>query len=179
MGGAIALHLALDHPAQVNRLVLVSPSVGGEPGHRAGEPLPPPAEWWRDDPVERLRLLLPDILGPDYRARMDEADEAALVELERGNRTTWAGVMRQEVAAGDDRISSRLAEVRTPALVLHGDADVAVPLEQAQALAAGIPGARFVVLPGVGHRPWMQRPDVANGAILSFLTEAEEPVPAG
>ena len=179
MGGAIALHLALDHPAQVDRLVLVSPSLGGEPGHRAGESLPPPAEWWLDDPVERLRLLLPDILGPDYRARMDEADEAAIVDLERGNRTTWAGAMRQEAAARDDRISGRLAEVRTPTLVIHGDADAAVPLERAQALAAGIPGARFVALPGVGHRPWVERPDATIGAILAFLTEAGGPVPAG
>ncbi len=177
--GAIALHLALDHPAQVDRLVLVSPSVGGEPGHRASEPLPPPAESWIDDPVERLRLLLPDILGPDYRARMDEGDEAAIVDLERGNRTTWAGAMRQEAAAGDDRMSSRLAEVRTPTLVIHGDADVAVPLERGQALAAGVSGARFVALPGVGHWPWVERPDATIGGILAFLTEVVEPAPAG
>ena len=179
MGAAIALQLALDHPARVDRLVLVSPAVGGEPGHRAGEPLPPDA-WWVDDPVERMRRVLPEVVGPDYRARMSEADVAAITELERGNRATWAGMMRQEAAAaGDGQILSRLAEIRGPTLVIHGDADVPVPLAQSQALAAGIPGARFVVLPGVGHRPWVERPDAAIGAILSFLTEAGEPVPAG
>jgi pimeloyl-ACP methyl ester carboxylesterase len=110
---------------------------------------------------------------------MDEADEAAIVEPERGSRTTWAGMMRQEAATGGDELLSRLVEVRTPTLVIHGDADVPVPLEQAQALAAGIPGARFVVLPRVGHLPWVERPDAANSAVLSFLTEAGERVPAG
>ena len=86
-------------------------------------------------------------------------------------------MMRQDAAtAGNAQILSRLDEIRTPTLVLHGGAD---DPEQAQALAARIPGARFVVLPGVGHLPWVERPDAANGAILSFLTEVGERVPAG
>jgi pimeloyl-ACP methyl ester carboxylesterase len=105
MGAAIALQLALDHPTRDDRLVLASPGVGGEPGHRAGEPLPPPGEWWLDDPVERMRLWLPDILGPDYWARMAEADEAAIVELERGG---------PDHLGGDDAPGSRDGRRRAP-----------------------------------------------------------------
>ncbi len=177
LGASIAAQLVLDHPARVDRLVLVGAAVGGEPAHRAGDPLPPPAAWWIDDPVERMRRWLPDILGPDYRARMDEADAATIVEPERGSRSTWAGMMRQEATKeGSDQLLRRLAEVRAPTLVLHGGADVP---EEAQALAARIPGAHLVVLPGVGHLPWVERPDAANGAILSFLTEAGAPSPRG
>jgi 3-oxoadipate enol-lactonase len=179
LGASIALQLVLDHPTRVDHLVLVSAAFDMEPGHHAGEPLPPPADWWLDDPVERMRRALPAIVGPDYRGQMSEADATDIVELERGSRTTWAGMMRQEAAAGDDRILSRLAEIRGPTLVIHGDADVPVPLEQSQALAAGIPGARFVVFPGVVHRPWVERPEATIGAILAFLAEAGEPVPAG
>ena len=89
LGASIALQFVLDHPTRVDHLVLVSAFVGGEPEHRAGEPLPPPAEWWIDDPVERMRAWLPNAVGPDYRAQMDEADAAAIVELERGSRSTW------------------------------------------------------------------------------------------
>lgn len=179
MGSAIALQLALDRPSRLDRLVLVSPCVGGAPEHRAGEPMPPPPTWWIDDPVERARRVLPVVVGPTYRSRMSEAAEAAIAALERGNQTTWAGMMRREAAAtGDDQILRRLAEIRPPTLAIHGDADAAVPLPQAQALAAGIPGARFVVLPGVGHRPWLEQPDVLGAAILAFLDEADEPVPA-
>jgi pimeloyl-ACP methyl ester carboxylesterase len=68
LGASIALQFVLDHPTRVDHLVLVSAFVGGEPEHRAGEPLPPPAEWWIDDPVERMRAWLPNAVGPDYRA---------------------------------------------------------------------------------------------------------------
>jgi 3-oxoadipate enol-lactonase len=179
MGAAIALQLALNHPTRVDRLVLLSPGVGGEPGHRAGEPLPPPDAWWVDDPVERMHRVLPHGVGPDYRAQMSEADMAGIAKLERGNRTTWAGMMRQEAATGGDELLSRLAEIRTPTLVIQGNADVPVPPEKAQALAVSIPGARFVGLPGVGHLPWVESPDATIGAVVSFLTEAGERVPAG
>jgi pimeloyl-ACP methyl ester carboxylesterase len=174
MGSAIALQLALDHPARVDRLVLVSPAVGGEPGHRVGEPMPPPDAWWSDDPVERTRRVLPIVVGPDYRSRMSEADVAAIAELERENLTTWAGLMRQEAAAGGADLLDRLAEIRAATLVIHGDADISVPLGQGQALAAGIPGARLVVLPGVGHRPWVEHPEPTIDAILRYLSEADQ-----
>jgi pimeloyl-ACP methyl ester carboxylesterase len=149
----------------------MSPSVGGEPEHRAGEPMPPPAAWWVDDPVERTRRVLPIVVGQDYRSRLGDADVAAIAALERGNRTTWAGMMRREAAAAeDDQILSRLADIYSPVLVIHGDADVSVPLAHAQELAAGIPDARLIVLPGVGHRPWIESPEASFGAILDFLT---------
>lgn len=167
MDSAIALQLALDYPTRVDRLVLVSPAVGGEPGHRAGEPLPPPDAWWVDDPVARTPRVLPVVVGSDYRSRMSEADVAAIAELERGNRTTWAGLMRQEAAAGGADLLDRLAEIGAATLVIHGDADVPVPLEQGQALAAGIPG--------VGRRPTVQVPNTsvalrATGAASSAPT---------
>lgn len=90
-----------------------------------------------DEPVERMRQALPSIVGPDYRARMGEAEVAALAEPERGNRATWAGTMRQEAAMGGGDLLGRLAENRAATLVIHADADAADSLEHGQALAPG------------------------------------------
>lgn len=167
LGGRIALRFALDRPDRLDRLVLVSSASDGEPWHRAGDPPPPPADWWIDDPVERMRALLPRVLGPDYRARMGPAEEAALVEPERDNRTTWAGLLRQE-AAKADHVADRLAEVQAPTLVVVGEADGGLTAFGRE-LAAGIPRARLLALPGVGHLPWVEQPDVVVPAIAAFL----------
>jgi len=45
----------------------------------------------------------------------------------------------------------RLAELRVPALVLHGADDPLLRPAAARRTAAAIPGARLVILPGVGH----------------------------
>jgi pimeloyl-ACP methyl ester carboxylesterase len=41
--------------------------------------------------------------------------------------------------------------VKTPTLVMHVRGDVVVPFETGRQLAAGIPGARFIALPGRNH----------------------------
>jgi pimeloyl-ACP methyl ester carboxylesterase len=46
-----------------------------------------------------------------------------------------------------------------------------LPRERGESLAKDIPGARLLVLPGVGHIPWVERPDEVNRAILDFLAE--------
>jgi len=53
----------------------------------------------------------------------------------------------------DDNIDVRplLSQVKTPTLVIHCDRDQAVPPESGRLLAAGIPGARYVSLPGANH----------------------------
>jgi pimeloyl-ACP methyl ester carboxylesterase len=52
---------------------------------------------------------------------------------------------------GDFDIVSLLAKVRAPTLVMHARGDLMVPLEAGRALAAGIPGARFVAFQGENH----------------------------
>jgi pimeloyl-ACP methyl ester carboxylesterase len=63
-----------------------------------------------------------------------------------------AGLPRQLAAIIDDGDrTSRLGAVRTPALVLHGEADPLVKLPGGEATANAIPGARLVTIPGWGH----------------------------
>jgi hypothetical protein len=58
---------------------------------------------------------------------------------------------RLHYAFGDMDVSAILGEVNVPTLVLHARDDTAVPFEQGKALAAGIPGARFVDLNSANH----------------------------
>jgi 3-oxoadipate enol-lactonase len=165
----ILLEMALGYPDRIDRMVLISASAVGEQGHRPDESPPPPADWWNDDPVEWVRRALPGAVGPDYQRRLTDETLTAIAEMERGNRATWSSVLRRTAAGGDADFSHLLSEVAAPTLVLHGDQDIVVPPANARLLSSGIPNARLVMLPGVGHLPWLEQPDEVTSTILDFL----------
>ena len=65
--------------------------------------------------------------------------------------------------------SARLARVRAPTLVVQGERDRAVPRKAAERFAHTIPGARLVVLKGVGHMPEVEAPAAFNREVDAFL----------
>jgi pimeloyl-ACP methyl ester carboxylesterase len=124
----------------------------GEPG---GAPLPATRE-------ERIELGLrakEALLGP--ADPFDASYERKRVAMAVDRAYHPAGFMRQlqAVTPAPSRLS-RLAELRMPTLVVHGDADILVPVENGRRVAAAIPGARLLEIPGMGHdvprRVWPQ-----------------------
>jgi pimeloyl-ACP methyl ester carboxylesterase len=65
-------------------------------------------------------------------------------------------------------ISDRLAEIQVPTLVIHGTEDVAIPLERAERLTAGIAGARLETI-RAGHQSNVDRPEETSRLIREFL----------
>ena len=78
------------------------------------------------------------------------------------------GYRAQLAAAWGWDATEHLAELRLPALVLHGDEDRIIPLENGRRLAAAIPGARFEELAGAGHLYPTDEPR-ADREVLRFL----------
>ena len=80
----------------------------------------------------------------------------------------------------DYRTAARKLDV--PRLVVHGAVDF-IPMESSREWAAGSPSARLLVLPGVGHHPFVERPDLFFPAADRFLSggwpEGAQVVPAG
>ena len=64
-------------------------------------------------------------------------------------------------------MSGRLKDMRVPTLVINGAHDNSLP--GGTATAAGVKGARHVVLPGTGHACNIEDPDAFNGAVIDFL----------
>ena len=62
----------------------------------------------------------------------------------------------------------RYAAVRSPVLLIHGVED-ALPIAEAHASAALIPGARVVEIPEAGHMPFFENPEPCFAAALAFL----------
>ncbi|CDR05605.1 alpha/beta fold hydrolase [Streptomyces iranensis] len=75
-------------------------------------------------------------------------------------------------AKSDPKLLHRLARVTVPALAVWGEDDTVVPPDYGRAYAAAIPGARFELIPGAGHLPTREAPEVTFAAIDAFLDAA-------
>jgi 3-oxoadipate enol-lactonase len=77
------------------------------------------------------------------------------------------------VMAMRDRIdfSSMLHRLHCPVMVVTGENDAIIRVEDAHALSEWITGARFVKVPHSGHLSNLENPEVFNAALLDFLSE--------
>jgi pimeloyl-ACP methyl ester carboxylesterase len=74
--------------------------------------------------------------------------------------------------------SPRYAQIRVPTTIIGGDADTIVWTNlHSRAFAAAVPGARLIILPGIGHMPQYAEPDLVIREIEA-LAEKVAPVPA-
>jgi pimeloyl-ACP methyl ester carboxylesterase len=77
--------------------------------------------------------------------------------------------MRQTQAVMSYDTYDRLPEIHVPTLVIHGDADKIVPVENARILASRIPNAELAILSKMGHLFMFEAFDESNRIILDFL----------
>jgi pimeloyl-ACP methyl ester carboxylesterase/DNA-binding SARP family transcriptional activator len=148
-GAASAITYAVRHPERVTHLVLLGAFAAGrrdEEGiaQRKAMATLIRTGWGDENPA--FRQLFASLFIPG--ATRDLAD--AFNELQR--RTTSAEcAARYYEAAGQLDVRELLPKVSIPTLVLHSRSDAVVPIEASRLLAAAIPGARFVALPGQNH----------------------------
>jgi pimeloyl-ACP methyl ester carboxylesterase len=175
LGGLVSLHFALAHPERVRGLLLLDSG----PGFKN----PEAAARWRTE-VERAAGIL---------------EERGMQALLRGNAAATAVGRRPElpaaqaaaeaIAAQDPRavaafgrrvagpappVIDELARIGVPALVLVGEKDAAY-LRAAEVMAARLPKATKVVVPGAGHIGNIEEAEAFNAAVARFLAELAEP----
>jgi 3-oxoadipate enol-lactonase len=172
MGGFAALELALRHPEAVERLVLCVTSAGGAT-HVSTTPeimrllMPGDAE---EETGEGARRVCAAVAAPGWAERHPEEIET-FVEIARHRPMSRAAYLRQLEACRAHDVAHALDRIRAPTLVLHGDVDPLVPLENGLILAAGIAGAQLKVYPDTGHIPEVERADEFNRDLLAFLAD--------
>jgi pimeloyl-ACP methyl ester carboxylesterase len=166
MGGMIAQELTLTRPDRVRSLILGCTAAGGPTAVRA-EPEVNQMLMNRGNmtPEEAAEAAIPFIYDSGTpRARIDEdlairrpwlpRPEAYIAQLQ--------GILAWEAY-------SRLPQIKTPTLVIHGQTDRLVPVGNGELIAQRIPGAKLVVLPRASHIFPTDQTEAAHRAILDFL----------
>ena len=77
--------------------------------------------------------------------------------------------MSQLQAAMSFNTESRVERIASPTLVLSGDADVILPVQNSHNLAAKIPGAQLRIIEGGSHTFFIERAEEFNQIVSEFL----------
>jgi pimeloyl-ACP methyl ester carboxylesterase len=164
MGGYLALEIMRQAPQRVTRLALLDTSARADT---------PEQTKTREDAIATVAKVPYEKLAWASLARLvaNDADEdvkQAVVDMAvRVGPDTYVRQQRAIMARPDSR--PLLGEIAVPALVLVGEKDVLTPPELAREMAAAIPGATLVEIPGSGHLASMERPAAVSTALRDWL----------
>jgi pimeloyl-ACP methyl ester carboxylesterase len=178
MGGMIAQEFALKYPSKVRSLILGCTKPGG-PGSVPAEKAAQQVLAKRSsNPDEFGAALRPYIYHPDTAAERIEED---MVRRRKcySSEEAYASQL-QAISAWE--ADSCLSEIAAPTLVIHGENDRLIPVENAKLIAARIRGAKLVIIPKASHVFTTDQPEAAHVAILDFLgaqatRQHERPIP--
>jgi len=165
-GGFLSMRAALLAPDRVRALIFIDSQAGVEDpantdGYRQLRDI-----WMDQGPASVQEIVSAIILGPG-----DWADWYA----------KWAAADREQFSLAFDTlmeredITSRLGEITCPALIIHGTADAAIPMDKAEALRDGLGGKTTLAVVQDGtHASNVSHPDEVNTAMANFLRTLEE-----
>jgi 3-oxoadipate enol-lactonase len=169
LGGFVGQELALLRPDLVDRLVLVCTSYGGRgPESMSFQALSDMLGWGSMSPEGVVRRGLETATSGTYRAEHEDEFEQ-LVNWRLADSPSEASYYEQARAGAGFDLSRDVGHITSPTLVIHGAEDRYIPVANAAALAAAIPGARLRVLDRAGHLVFIERFAEVNREVVTFL----------
>ena len=162
-GAYIALDAALDLPGRVERIVLAGPGVSGYTGK-----VPPsfPQEMYAAIQAKDYRRVSEFLLKSPVFAVAPES-QALVRQMVTENERLWT--VDRALMKSQQPTFGRLDQVRVSTLVIVGENDV-FQRDHADVLAARVPGARLVVVPGGTHIVNLSSPKEFDAAVSAFLS---------
>lgn len=154
MGGMIAQSMALMHPERIRTLTSIMSTTGDhslpKPDKSVIFQLIKPMPKDENGFVKQTMKLWNLLHGKRYTFEADRVE--GLVRQARARSYHPSGILRQfcAIMLSPDR-TKKLASLKIPTLVLHGDADPLVLVECGKATAAAIPDAKLKIYEGMGH----------------------------
>ena len=168
-GGFVAQEFALKYPKMTRSLSLCCTSFGG-PNHVAPsmETLAAIVSTDGFNTRERIQRNLLPAFSPEYvRDHPEEVER--VIDLRVAN-TLSEDVYRSQLAtAVSFNAESRAHAIEAATLVLTGDADAIVPMQNSINLASKIPAAELQTVAGGSHLFFIEQPDEFNRIVTKFL----------
>jgi len=170
-GGRIAWHVALAAPQRVERLVLVAAA-----GYPRRTPLPFGLRMAQSPLGAMLSNVLPHSMvergvrgmyGDPRKVDAALVDRNYEIALRQGNRKALGETLRQ----GESADAADIRRIKTPTLILWGERDSVIPLQDATEFFEDIVGSRVVTFGELGHLPHEEDPAATVAAVMQWLQD--------
>ena len=169
MGGRIALDLALDHPEMVKAIILANSYAGlASPSSKSAELRRLTSELLEKGDMKKVaEVMTINAFSHDFKSK-NPIEFIKYMKIKLQNKPgNFARVMRALEAPSTP---PDLSKIKCPVLIIAGENDVYMTVEQCKQMNNAISGSQLVILP-TGHAAAVELPDEFNQAVLKFLSE--------
>jgi 3-oxoadipate enol-lactonase len=165
MGGMVTQALAVKYPQDVRALVIAS-CAHAQTGESRKALMSRATDAQRDGMAAILDVTMRRWFTDPFIARGGDAAvrQRLLTDDVRG----WADAFN---AMANIDTAPQLKAIKVPTFCLAGEVDKSTPPPVVQAIADAIPGARFAVLPGAPHMPFVEMPEDVAKVVGGFFRE--------
>jgi pimeloyl-ACP methyl ester carboxylesterase len=168
LGGMVAQQIALRHPRRVRSLVLGATTPGGRRAKTADKEVM--SFFFNRDQRPREEAAWASVAyNYGRRCREKHADRIAEdIRRRLAHKFDENAYKAQLMAAAMHNCTSRLHRIKAPALVVHGEDDRVVPVDNARLIASRLPDGRLHLLEGTGHLYTTEAPE-ADAEVARFF----------
>lgn len=174
MGSAIAIDFAIRYPERTRSVTAIGPWLAGYSSAATKE-----VYTGFDNVIAAARQRGPEAAlrafmnAPFFAATSRDADARAQFERVGADYSFWAFGRRDPRRTLTPPAAARLAQVRSPMLILAGEHDIPACLEIAELLDKAVGDSTRIIVPAAGHLLHMERAAEVNEHIARFLSDME------
>ena len=166
MGGEVAMHIALNRPDNVSRLILLNSAGLTDPQQGRNTKLPAFLIEYVFKNYTLQRLVFNRTVYDQNVASRDNFNRFFYFNKQIPARTLVK--ITQDNDSGS--LADQISDINQPSLVIWGRQDNIIPLEQGMSLYSQLRNSEIVILENCGHLPYLEKPHELSGHIRSFLT---------
>jgi len=167
MGGYAAFALLQSKPEIIEALILADTRAGADSPEGRANRRNMLALVDREGPQGVAKEMMPKLLGKTTLETNQTAEATVRRLIKQQSPVAIRGAINRMMHRPD--ATALLATINVPTLVITGEEDTLIPVQEAEKMAAAITGSKLVTIPAAGHLSNLEQPDAFNHALSAFL----------
>jgi pimeloyl-ACP methyl ester carboxylesterase len=167
MGGYATLALYQAHPEMFEGVIIANSRAGADSSEARANRRNMLALVDREGPSGVATEMMPRLLGKTTRESNSSIEPFVRRLIKQQSPVAIRGAIHRMMHRVDS--TPLLARVSVPALVITGEEDEMIPVDESRRMAGAVKGATLVLIPGAGHLSNLEQPEAFNDAVNKFL----------